>query len=228
VGKQERMVVNGKAGPLYDLVSQMGFMPDLSSVVYVGKSGKKERLVLPSGPLAEYDKIADYGYTFSKAGKLAYVARKGRGFVVVEGSKESEPYAFVTNMVFDDKGVLEYYANKGGTPDRHIQDKRPTTTGTWFFVKGGKEEATTYDEVGDKTAQSKWSYEEVNNPTTRTMKSLPPGKGVEEVKQGKMVHFSVDGKVVGEPFDAVFPNFDPTVRTGLAKRGSDILLVELA
>jgi hypothetical protein len=225
VGKQERLVVDGKPGKVYDTVSMMGFTPDLK-VVYVGKSGKKETLVVPSGPLPEVDKIVEY--TFSKTGKLAFVAKKGRSVVVVVDGKETEPYAFVTNIVFDDKGELEYYANKGGTPDKHIQDRRPTTTGTWFFVKKGAAEETTYEDVGSKTANGKWDYGELCYPTTRTLKSPPPGKGVDVVKEGKKERFSLDGKPVGDAFDAVFPSFDGSAKVGLAKSGSEILIVTLA
>jgi hypothetical protein len=209
-GSKAFIVSGGVKGDEWDDVRLISWTPDGTRPVYVGVAGKKEQLVVGRAAAPAVDKVVEYN--FGPKGQYAVVTKSGKKMLVVEPGAEHSPFDFVCNLLFDDAGRVHYDANRGGTPDRKIQDRRPTTTGQWFHVEGGRERAIDYERVGDAIGCT-WDYgtEVTPNYAERTERGVDWqtlerdceffGRAVRVVKQGKQVLATIDSVHVGAAYD---------------------------
>ena len=100
----QRMVINGRFGPLYKEIEQGVLSVDGQHCAYVAKKGEKWLVVLDGQEGPEYDKIGKFGFfelIFSEDGeRFAYAAQKGEKWVIVLDGRESPEYDEIGNYVF--------------------------------------------------------------------------------------------------------------------------------
>ena len=116
VGDRWTVVVDGRAGAMWDAVGKPVFSRDGERIAYPALDGSMWRVVVDGKPGAAFDAVFANSIAFDAVGaRLAFAgARNGAAVAVIDGA-ESEPWDVVGQLAFSASGAhVAYVGQRGG------------------------------------------------------------------------------------------------------------------
>jgi Tol biopolymer transport system component len=115
-------ILDGKAGKKHEGVNDLRFSPDGQKLAYVATDAKAQRVVVGEQEERTFQRIVRGSLVFSPGGRLAYIARSGRGTFVVADGKRRPTYDLAGHLIFAPDGRRPVYAATRGDKATTVVD----------------------------------------------------------------------------------------------------------
>ncbi len=141
-------VLDGRAGPTFDGIGELGFSEDGTRMAYSARNGGRSFMVVDGRVGGEFEVVLAWQF-INKGNHMEYVARTGGRLVVVDDDRVVAAHDFKYDDIRNGAAVQASRAGSGDvilSPDGKHVAFGASRNGKWFVVVDGREGAP-YDDV---------------------------------------------------------------------------------